>query len=716
MREIERIRWARVIRGADLVDDEYVAAQLGRRVSSRAAVRIYVRRGFQTGFRLNPLFVDVSVGDHLPDVNRVPALYAYLVNDPSDLQVSPLWNAAAYLRRHPERASETGGAVGAAWHRRRAESWPFGVEALPAPVDAWTLQEVTRGAAAAARSHENADAGSAPTAVPIELVAALAAGERDYDESLADITSFVAAGGAAAIAVTGSEPEVWTQVALLARCEPRVRAVLRPRSTPEFALSELLSTSLAESVVVRGPDQALDADTVRALGERASDGHVISPLWLDADGTIAAVGASSEGRILAGHPEEDASGLSDDNRVTVPALAGTTFAAPRALLTEPLSNGDWAAAASVSARRAGADLRVHTDLRTRSRVPSLPAVLPPVEESAVILLEQSGWQRIEHGPYPRLRRTERTVELPDGRRVHALRWALRTAAPSGPRGEWWGDTHFARGLAGALRRLGQEVVVDAYPARNRSTTHLDDVTVVLRGPEPIAPPATGVRMMWIISHPEQINREGLEGFDAVFAASEPWARTASSRFGRDVRPLLQCTDPTRFRPHGLARGSDAVFVGTARGVLRPSVVEPVRAGVPVRVYGPDWRGWIPASSIAGTGVPNSELSEVYESAGVVLNDHWPAMRERGFIANRPFDVVASGGRVISDDVEGLAEHFEGAVLTYRTVDELLALLRSDLDALFPHPAELTRIAARVRERDSFDARARVLLDAALDLA
>ena len=42
------------------------------------------------------------------------------------------------------------------------------------------------------------------------------------------------------------------------------------------------------------------------------------------------------------------------------------------------------------------------------------------------------------------------------------------------------------------------------------------------------------------------------------------------------------------------------------------------------------------------------------------------------------------------------------------------MLTGDLDALFPQPSELARIAARVRERDSFDARARVLLDRVLD--
>ena len=48
-----------------------------------------------------------------------------------------------------------------------------------------------------------------------------------------------------------------------------------------------------------------------------------------------------------------------------------------------------------------------------------------------------------------------------------LRWTIDTAAPAGPRGERWGDTHFARSLAAALERCGQDVSVDSRDARHR---------------------------------------------------------------------------------------------------------------------------------------------------------------------------------------------------------------------------------------------------------
>ena len=125
------------------------------------------------------------------------------------------------------------------------------------------------------------------------------------------------------------------------------------------------------------------------------------------------------------------------------------------------------------------------------------------------------------------------------------------------------------------------------------------------------------------------------------------------------------------------------------------------------------RDRIPADRIAATGVDNDSLPDLYERAGVVLNDHWPAMRERGFIGNRLFDVVAAGGRAIGDRVEGIDALFEGAVRTYDSIPELIDMLSNDLDEIFPTREVLARIAERVRAEHSFDARARTLLDAAL---
>lgn len=710
---LDKLWWARAIARADIVDLDYVRAQTGRRLSANAAIWRYVSGGYRRGFRLNPLFVDTAVGDHLPEAWRVPALYAYVVADPRGLQVSPLWDAVAYGERHPDAWDVPGGPVAHAWHRRKERSLPFGPEAAPSPAPWEELSRVIAEAAHRARVGGEVAAAAGRVELRREMLVALGPGEWDFDESIAEAVAFAAEPGqGAAIAVLDDRAEDWTLARIAAASTDRIRVSRRRDDDAPKALDELRRTSRAEILVVRGPNQTLTAVDAALLAERVERGErgmMLAPVWIDGDGTIAAAGATSEGRFLAGHPVEDLAPLREHGgALSVPALGGSTFAARRDDIAGELRGPD--AAAAVSAQTTA---EVALDLFSRTRSAAPPAELPTIATDSDALLRRAGWERADEGPAPRVRRPSRETILPDGSRVPILRWALRTAIPVGPRAEGWGDTHFARALADALRRLGQEVVIDAYAARERGTRHLDDVTVALRGPEPLAASPFGVSLLWIISHPDQIGRDDVDGFDAVFAASAPWARRAELELGVPIAPLLQCTDITRFHPSGAARGSDILFVGTARGILRPSVVEPIRAGIPVTVIGPDWRGWIPAERIAATGVDNAALPGLYERAAVVLNDHWPAMQERGFIGNRLFDVVAAGGRAISDRVEGIDELFGGAVRTYGTIAELTELLSGDLDAVFPAPDGLATLAERVRAEHSFDARARTLLEAAL---
>jgi spore maturation protein CgeB len=97
---------------------------------------------------------------------------------------------------------------------------------------------------------------------------------------------------------------------------------------------------------------------------------------------------------------------------------------------------------------------------------------------------------------------------------------------------------------------------------------------------------------------------------------------------------------------------------------------------------------------------------------VVLSDHWDDMRRHGFFSNRLFDAAACGARVVSDDVPGADDLFEGLVRVYRSPEELVELVR-DHRRMFPDDAARAEIGRRLGRRHSFEARARILLDAAL---
>jgi spore maturation protein CgeB len=91
------------------------------------------------------------------------------------------------------------------------------------------------------------------------------------------------------------------------------------------------------------------------------------------------------------------------------------------------------------------------------------------------------------------------------------------------------------------------------------------------------------------------------------------------------------------------------------------------------------------------------------------------MRDYGFISNRLFDAVASGARVISDDVVGLRDVFGDTVQVYETPEDLVKWSSMpDPSVVFGTDEHIRAEAARIHRDHGFDARARTLLDIALE--
>jgi GT2 family glycosyltransferase len=317
-------------------------------------------------------------------------------------------------------------------------------------------------------------------------------------------------------------------------------------------------------------------------------------------------------------------------------------------------------------------------------------------------------------PQPQIRRRIEHVE----ESTPALRWAIKNPAPAGAEGETWGDTYFARHLASALRRLGQQVVIDPKPEFYRPTGHLDDVVVALRGLTAFRPAFGQVNLGWVISHPEMLSWSEAASYDRLFAASVPWAAKMSSQWGIRIDPLLQATDPSQFHPDRARpdTGFAALFVGSSRMQLRPIVQQAIEAGLQLAIFGGGWSGLIPDKFVRGAFMSNADLGAQYRAAGLVLNDHWADMREQGFLSNRLFDAVASGGRVVTDDVTGLDNLFGRSAQVVTSTWEMSRIAGSnDLDAIFGEDDERRSVAERIAKEHSFDARAAQLLEAALEL-
>lgn len=277
---------------------------------------------------------------------------------------------------------------------------------------------------------------------------------------------------------------------------------------------------------------------------------------------------------------------------------------------------------------------------------------------------------LAHHTYDNRAATLRTglLELLDG----SLRFAIKIGVPDMAQREQWGDYHFALGIKRALEARGHVARVDILPDWYGGLTAGDDVVIVLRGLSQYQPQPTTINLMWLISHPDDVNLTEMQQYHHVFVASDPFTAWLKPRMGAQVSALLQCTDPALFYPEcdPELEVPDTIFVGNSRGIAREVVQFGLAGGVDFAVYGGMWGGIVPASRVRATYLPNASLRHYYSGAKVVLNDHWTDMRAQGFVSNRLFDAGACGAAIVTDDMEACRALFGDAVHYYRTPVDL----------------------------------------------
>ncbi len=296
-----------------------------------------------------------------------------------------------------------------------------------------------------------------------------------------------------------------------------------------------------------------------------------------------------------------------------------------------------------------------------------------------------------------------------------LRWAIKTPVPAGPSGQGWGDLYFANEIAASLTKLGHTARVDFRNDSIHPDSANDDVVLVLRGVERIRPQAGAINLLWIISHPSRVSKHEFKSFDAVFAASKWWSDYSSKKFGTKVSPLLYGTNAEKFNPNLCSpdTGDEILFLGNTRNEFRQIIKDCIEVGIKPSIYGKGWEQFVAKDLIKGEFIPYDQVGKSYRGAGVVLNDHWPDMAKNGFYTSRLFDAVASGARVVSDDAVGLHEIFGDSVIVYQNPDHLAELCSPDHRKSWGSEEEISKRAFEFGEKNSFDQRAKVLVQAAL---
>ena len=245
-------------------------------------------------------------------------------------------------------------------------------------------------------------------------------------------------------------------------------------------------------------------------------------------------------------------------------------------------------------------------------------------------------------------------------------WVIKNAAPQDERLRMWGDFHFGNALAEALAAHGIDAVNQYHGVWNDDEPA--DVVLVLRGKHRYDPPAhrrARSYMIWVISHPAEVGVEELRAFDDVFVCSARHQERLA-RAGIQASVLLQCTDPDRFHPNAEPQTRRGVlFVGNTRSADREVVRLAVDGDLPLEIYGRGWAAFGLADRVVDQYLANEELGDLYRRTRLTLNDHWPDMRDYGYVNNRVFDAVACGLPVLSDWTPGLDALGLPGVLTFR---------------------------------------------------
>ena len=258
-----------------------------------------------------------------------------------------------------------------------------------------------------------------------------------------------------------------------------------------------------------------------------------------------------------------------------------------------------------------------------------------------------------------------------------MRIGISTCAPDWEKAQFWGDTHLARGLMRAFRRLGHEATELIMSDWDGAKAASCDVVLHLRGLTR-RPAARGQwNILWVISHPDRLEPGECDDYDLVASAGQLHAEQLSAEIGRPVHFMPQATDADTFKlgPRNVDYEAPVLYVGNARWPNRRAPRWLMRNHRAFHLYGKNWEEFPESQFVRRDYIPNQELATAYRSASVVVADHHGSMRTNGFIANRLFDVLASGGVVLSDDVGGLHQLFDDLVPTYSDARELESQLR-----------------------------------------
>jgi len=288
-----------------------------------------------------------------------------------------------------------------------------------------------------------------------------------------------------------------------------------------------------------------------------------------------------------------------------------------------------------------------------------------------------------------------------------MRIAIKISAPSLTESKSWGDLYFARALAKELEEYDYNVRIDCMDQWYSSRSLSDDIVICLRGLDRYLVNHTQVNILWLISHPENISLGELNDFEKIYVASEFFVDKLKKFTGLDsieFLPQASSFSIDKLDKIKLEKTSshEILFIGNTRGQYRDVVRWCVEENYPITVYGKGWKQFIPESYIASEFIENFNVPYLYNKSKVVLSDHWPDMKIYGFVSNRIYDVISSGGIVLTDSVSGIEMIKNPGIFIFNDKSDFIY----KLDNILANPIKLSHTASDF----GFNSRVKIIVD------
>lgn len=268
------------------------------------------------------------------------------------------------------------------------------------------------------------------------------------------------------------------------------------------------------------------------------------------------------------------------------------------------------------------------------------------------------------------------------------------AMPDDETKKYWGDQHFAMAMKKEFEKLGYKANVvprDRWFDRSKAK-----YTVVLRGTKPYFPSVNEGRkyIMWNISHPDEVTIDEYNLYDYVYFASTRMKNEIGPKITCESGVLLQCVDDEVMNYEDKDKKEyELLFVGNSRLMYRRILKDLLPTEHKLSVYGREWEEFPVSEYVVSDYIDNDKVGQAYHDAKILLNDHWDDMRHFGIISNRVFDALAVGAFVVSDYLPEIDEVFDGAVITYKTKEEL----KEKIDYYLENDEEREKLALKGKE-------------------